>query len=127
MLIPTLQNNRQDINPHKRFKPELLEEIFNTAKEHSSEIYALSKFLHNCALRIQDAVGLKFAEITKVKANKEGFRKINLVGKKTSGRPIIVDQETVDAILIYQKERKAGDDDVMFQAGDGVNPSDKWV
>ena len=39
----------------------------------------------------------------------------------------MIDQETVDAIIAYQQERNANDDDVMFQAGDGVNPSDKWV
>ena len=65
------------------------------------EIFALAMLLKTGAMRIQDAIGLKFAEITKVKANKEGFRKINLIGKKTSGRSIIVDQETVDAILRY--------------------------
>ena len=39
----------------------------------------------------------------------------------------MIDQETVDAIIAYQHERNANDDDVMFKAGDGVNPSDKWI
>ena len=64
-------------------------------------MYALVKLLHTCALRIQDAVGLTFGSITKLKPNKNRIRKLNIIGKKTTGRTVVVDQETVDAILAY--------------------------
>ena len=66
------------------------------------QIYALVKLLYTCALRIQDAVGLTFESITKLKPNKNLIRKLKLIGKKTTGRTVMVDQETVDAIIAYQ-------------------------
>ena len=59
--------------------------------------------------------------------NNEGFRKLKLVGKKTTGRTVVLDQELVNVFKAYQQERNAIDDDVMFQAGDGADPSNKWT
>ena len=123
----TLHNYRQEINPHKSHNDDKLGQIFEVARANNAQIYSLVKLLHTCALRIQDAVGLTFGQVTQLKVNKSGFRKLKLVGKKTTGRTVLVDQHTFEAILAYQQEIEAEDEDEMFPPGDGHDPANKWV
>ena len=71
------------------------------------------------ALRIQDIVGPTFSEFTGPKANREGFRLIKFVGKKTTAREILYPKETIEAIAAYQTERGAKDDDIIFPPASG--------
>ena len=83
--------------------------------------------LHTCALRIQDAVGLTFGSITQIRADKDGFRKLFIAGKKTSARTVVVDKKTIAAIKAYQDERGADNSDIIFPPGDGRDPANKWT
>ena len=65
-----------------------MEQIIEAAKKESKTIHALVRLLYNGALRIQDAVGLTFGDITRLKPNKDGFRILKLVAKKSSSRLI---------------------------------------
>lgn len=57
---------RQNIRPHKAFKIHELNNIFRVAKKESLQMHALVRLLYDGALRIQDAVGLTFGDITLV-------------------------------------------------------------
>ena len=118
---------RQNINPHLAFDTNDLEAIFETARSKSKKVYALISLLHTCALRIQDAVGLTFGSITQLKPNKEGYYSLNIVGKKSSARNVMIDETTIAAIKAYQDEIRAKNDDIMFPPGYGRNPANKWT
>lgn len=49
------------------------------------------------------------------------------MAKKTTGRTVTIDEETVNAILAYQVEINAKDEDEMFEPGEGKDPANKWV
>ena len=83
--------------------------------------------LKTCALRIQDAVGLTFGSITQIRADKDGFRKLFIAGKKTSSRTVVVNEQTVAAIKAYQVEIGADNSDYIFEPGKGRNPANKWT
>ena len=51
--------------------------------------------------------------------SENGFRKLKLMAKKTTGRTVTIDEETVNAILAYQLEIDAKDEDEMFEPGIG--------
>ena len=70
---------------------------------------------------------MTFGSITQLRADKDGFRKLSLPGKKTSARTVVVDEETVAAIRAYQVEIGADDSDIIFPPGAGRNPANKWT
>ena len=59
--------------------------------------------------------------------SENGFCKLKLMAKKTTGRTVTIDEETVNAIVAYQLEINAKDEDEMFEPGDGKDPVNKWV
>ena len=52
---------------------------------------------------------------------------IRIMPKKTVERDIFVSLQTYDAVVVYQKKLNAPDHQVMFKAGKGSNPANKWV
>ena len=75
-------------NPHKAFSQQELKKIFKVAEDNSPMIHALILLLLQGAMRIQDAVGLSFRDITSLKADKDGRKKLTLRAKKTTARDI---------------------------------------
>ena len=118
---------RQGINPHQAIDADDLDKILETARTKSKKVFALISLLKTCALRIQDAVGLTFGSITQIRADKDGFRKLFIAGKKTSARTVVVDAKTIAAIKAYQDERGADNSDIIFPPGDGRDPANKWT
>ena len=59
---------------------------------------ALVRLLYDGALRIQDAVGLKFDDILSLKVNQYGERKLFLIAKKTTARSVTLSQDVYDAV-----------------------------
>ena len=39
----------------------------------------------------------------------------------------MINQETIDAVKAYQNDMGSSDSDIMFDAGDGRNPANKWT
>ena len=70
---------------------------------------------------------MTFSSITKLKIGKKGFGKLKLVAKKTTARTVLIDDETVKAVLAYKQAINAKDEDVMFAAGGGHDPANIWV
>ena len=68
-----------------------MNELIKIAERDSKQVHALISLLRTCALRIQDAVGLKFSDILDVEPNEDGFRMITLAAKKTSERTVTID------------------------------------
>ena len=79
---------RTDIKPHRAIPKEELSKMFAIAQEHSPQIHALISLLFVGALRIQDAVGLTFEQVTKLKPSKGNVRVLKLVAKKTQAREV---------------------------------------
>ena len=104
-----------------------MKELFALAERDSKQVHALISLLRTCALRIQDAIGLKFSDILDIEPNEDGFRTIILETKKTTERTVTIDQSTVNVILDYKREKVAADDACMFEPGKGTNPANKWV
>jgi integrase len=118
---------RQNIKPHKAYTKSELDKIYRIAENHSAAMLAMVHLLYDGALRIQDAVGLTFGDITKVKLDASGYRHIDIVGKKTYGRRISIRQPVYDAVKKYQDYLGAEDSKVMFEPGAGTNPINPWV
>ncbi len=93
---------RQNIRPHKAFKESELETIFRVAEEHSSQMNALVRLLYDGALRLQDAVGLTFGDITQLQPDVHGERHITLAAKKTTSRRVSIEKQVYDAVKRYQ-------------------------
>ena len=53
-------------------------------------MYALIRLLYDGAMRIQDAVGLKFSDVLSLKPNEHGERKLSLIAKKTTKREVLL-------------------------------------
>ena len=79
---------RTDIKPHRAIPKQELSRIFAIAQEHSPQIHALISLLFVGALRIQDAVGLTFEQVTKLKPSKGNVRVLKLEAKKTQARDV---------------------------------------
>ena len=90
-------------------------------------MHALVRLLYDGALRIQDAVGLTFGDITLVQPDQDGLRYIRIDAKKTISRKIKFKQLTYDAIKRYQEKEGADDSRVMFQSTSVDDPAHKWV
>ncbi len=119
-------STRQNIRPHKAYEKTELKELITEAQE-DTEMFAMVNLLSDMAARIQDLVGLTFGTILKAKQQPDGTREVELPAKKASSRSVIISAPTHSAVEAFCKERKAGDDEVMFPAGDGINPANKWV
>ena len=104
-----------------------MKELFKIAERDSKQVHALISLLRTCALRIQDAIGLKFSDILDIEPNQDGFRTITLEAKKTTERTVTIDQGTVSVIIAYKREKGAADSACMFEPGKGTNPANKWV
>ena len=57
--------------------------------------------LHDGALRIQDAVGLRFEQITKLKPDNKGIKILCLPAKKTTARKVAVSDNVIKAVKEY--------------------------
>ena len=75
--------------------------MFHLARENNPQIYALIFMLHDGALRIQDAVGLKFEQITKLKPDNNDFKILSLLAKKTTARKVAVSENVIKAVKEY--------------------------
>ena len=73
--------------------------------------------LHDGALRIQDALGLKFEQITKLKPNNKGIKILSLPAKKTTARRVVVSEDVIKAVKDYQTFAGSSDSDIMFTPG----------
>ena len=78
-------------------------------------IHALILLLLQGAMRIQDAVGLTFHDITSLKVNNDGRAKLTLRAKKTNARDIYLTKEAIQAVKTYQADKGAKADDIMFE------------
>ena len=61
-------------------------------------MYVLIRLLYDGAMRIQDAVGLKFSDVLSLKPNEHGERKLSLIAKKTTKREVLLTQDVFDAV-----------------------------
>ena len=52
-------------------------------------------------MRLQDAVGLTFRDITSIKPNKDGRKKLMLQAKKTTAREILLTDDAIKAVKTY--------------------------
>ena len=57
--------------------------------------------LHDGALRIQDALGLKFEQITKLKPNNKGIKILSLPAMKTTARQVPILEDVIKAVKKY--------------------------
>lgn len=80
-------------------------------------VHALILLLLQGAMRIQDAIGLTFRDITSLKADKDGRKKLTLRAKKTTARDIFLNDEAIQAVKTYQADIGAKADDIMFEPG----------
>ena len=80
-------------------------------------IHALITLLMQGAMRIQDAVGLTFRDITSLKADKDGRKKLTLCAKKTTARDVFLNDEAIKAVKTYQADIGAKADDIIFEQG----------
>ena len=80
-------------------------------------VHALITLLMQGAMRIQDAVGLTFRDITSLKADKDGRKKLTLRAKKTTARDVFLNDEAIQAVKTYQADIGAKADDIMFEQG----------
>lgn len=87
----------------------------SVAKQHSPRAYAMSQLLFQGALRIQDIVGPKFKDFIHLKPDDKGLRLKHFQAKKSTARSVYFNQDALDAVVSYQEDIKAGDDDVMFK------------
>ena len=83
--------------------------------------------LHDGALRIQDALGLKFEQITKLKPNNKGIKILSLPAKKTTARRVVVSEDVIKAVKDYQTFAGSSDSDIMFTPGPTNQPTAKWI
>ena len=74
------------------------------------------------ALRIQDIVGPTFKDLKQCNPNENGCRVMHFKAKKSSSRSVLFDKEVYDAVIDYQRQIKAKDEDVMFPPGCGTDP-----
>ena len=90
-------------------------------------MYALVRLCYNGALRIQDAIGLKFSDINNAPVTKKGSKILSLKAKKTTSRKVTLQSETLKAVKLYQDDINGSDDTVMFEPGSRRNPANKTV
>ena len=94
-----------------------MKRIIKTAEKHSPSVHALILLLLQGAMRLQDAVGLTFRDITSIKKNKNGKMKLTLRAKKSSARDILLTDDAIKAVKTYQADIGAKADDIMFEPG----------
>ena len=82
-------------------------------------MHALVRLLYGGALRIQDAIGLKFKVVTLAEPNAAGTRTLWVVPKKAGGRYAYLEEEVYDAVEAYRRAIGADHGDVMFPPGKG--------
>ena len=121
-LVPV----RQHINPHRAFTKEELDQVFQAAEADSPALFALVSLLTVGAMRLQDAVGLTFRDVTAAKPGKDGKRKLLLKAKKTTAREVQLTAAVVRAVKDYQAAIGAAADDIMFSPGTPSDPTAKW-
>ena len=57
--------------------------------------------LYDGALRIQDALGLRFEQVTKLKPDNKGIKILSLPAKKTTARQVPVSEGVIKAVKKY--------------------------
>ena len=75
------------------------------------------------ASRVQDIVGPTFGDFKKSKPNSKGFRVVHFKAKKSEARRVSMSQEAYKAVVAYQDELRAPDDQVMLPPAAGPDPT----
>ena len=101
--------------------------MFAIAKQHSPQHHALISLLLVGALRIQDAVGLTFEQVTKLRPGRGNVRVLKLQAKKTTAREVQITPDVVESVKAYQQSSGMRDDQVMFESGTPDNPTSRWI